>query len=122
MQFLIIEDQPEIMRAVKRLAVRLGHRAGGAIDSREAIELADQLDHIDVVVADVVLGGGELGTEVVETIRERHPDCAVVFMSGHDRQHLKKVDPQMRSVFLRKPFSTRDFVAAVEDACIPVDR
>ncbi len=117
LQLLIVEDQREILSSLMRLATRIDHRVAGAHNMGRAIQASQAMAQVDVLVTDVILGGGELGTDVVRSVRSTHPKCAVVYMSGHDRKHLAQLEPVTDGVFLQKPFTGPEFLAAIEEAC-----
>jgi DNA-binding NtrC family response regulator len=77
---LLVDDQPELRRVLRRNLSKLGYEVVEASNGRAAIELARQ-EHFDVVISDVRmpdLGGLDL-------LRELHgldPDLPVVLMSG----------------------------------------
>jgi DNA-binding NtrC family response regulator len=78
---LVIDDEPNILKTV-RTALDI---AGYAVEvaGSAAIGLDKLAEHdIDLVLLDVMMPG-ESGLEVLPRIRERHPDVAVVMMSGN---------------------------------------
>ena len=117
MKILIVEDQAEILSSLMDLATRQKHSVVGAANTRRALEAAKEQTELHVLVTDVVLGGGELGIDVAREVRALHPNCAIVYMSGHDRQNLTKLESTTKGVFLRKPFTTSEFTSAIEEAC-----
>src|SRR6187551_871888 len=77
---LVVEDEPELRRLVRRSLMRLGHEVIEALDGRAALELARE-QHFDVVVSDV--GMPDLtGMELLERLRSECPDLPVVLVSG----------------------------------------
>jgi DNA-binding NtrC family response regulator len=77
---LLVDDQPELRRVLRRNLSKLGHEVVEASNGRAAIELARQGD-FDVVISDVRmpdLGGLEL----LRQLYELDPDLPVVLMSG----------------------------------------
>ena len=78
---LVIDDEPNILKTV-RTALDI---AGYAVEvaGSGAIGLDKLAEHdIDLVLLDVMMPG-ESGLEVLPRIRERHPEVAVVMMSGN---------------------------------------
>ena len=116
LQVLVVDDLEDLVAGVVRLAQLENHRAEGATNVSSAARVSERLEQLDVVVTDVVLGAGELGMDVVREVRARHPNCGVVYMSGHDRRHLAQTDSETAGIFLRKPFTQAEFVSALDKA------
>ena len=79
---LLVENEPAMLR-IGRLSLRqLGYKVLVATTIDEAIQkVRAQGASIDVVLTDVVLGGGNGGT-LAREIQEIHPTMRFVFMSG----------------------------------------
>jgi len=97
---LIAEDERIVRTVVREMLGDLGYRVLEAASGREALELVAAHDGtIDLLLTDMVmpdLGGAELARELGRT----HPECAVVFMSGHAAGA-----PEPGFAFLQKPFT-----------------
>jgi CheY-like chemotaxis protein len=104
---LFVEDEAPLRALAAEFLARLGYTVLQAGNGLEALALAEGYSGvIDIVVTDVVMprmGGPEL----VETLRQRRNDFAVIFMSGYsDSAALEKANIGSGSVLLNKPFST----------------
>jgi len=77
---LLVDDEPELRRVVRRYLVKAGFEVSEAPNGRIALELALQGD-LDVVVSDVRMPDMG-GLELVEHLSEQAPELPVVLVSG----------------------------------------
>jgi YesN/AraC family two-component response regulator len=73
-------------------------------------------ESVQVLLTDVVMPGMS-GIALAEVVGERHPDVAVVYMSGyaHDVITERGLDP-MQMLYLQKPFTRLELLRKVEKA------
>jgi DNA-binding NtrC family response regulator len=77
---LLVDDQPELRRLLRRSLIKAGHVVVEASNAHVAVELAQQL-RFDVVISDVGMPDMS-GVELLEALRELDPDLPVVLTSG----------------------------------------
>jgi CheY-like chemotaxis protein len=107
---LLVDDDPDV-REVAMLILE-GHGYEVVHVSTPESALALRLDHVAVLVTDVVLPQMS-GFDLARRVREQRDELRVVFMSGHDES------PEQLpwgSVYLRKPFTRDRLLAAVAAA------
>lgn len=82
---LVIDDEPGMLKLVERFAEPLGMTVVSHGGGRAA------LSHVSLVKPDVVLVDLQMpevtGLDVLRVIRESHPNCAVILMTGHASVH-----------------------------------
>ena len=78
---LVIDDEPTIRAGVRDRLEAEGYEVGEAPDCSTAIEALDRFAP-DVAIADFELPDGDALT-VLERVRDRLPDLAVVVLTGH---------------------------------------
>jgi PAS domain S-box-containing protein len=106
---LVVEDQPEVLRAVSISLEALGYTVLAAEHGPAAIALAEQGVRPDLVLSDVVLPQGMNGPEVVEAVQALLPDCKAIFMSGYTEDailHQRRVGEGTE--LLQKPYTQED--------------
>ena len=102
---LVCDDEETILSVLTRTLKNLGVRVLSAADGREAIRIInEEPEPIELLLTDVVMPDMD-GRAVCQVFKQRHPDGAVVFMSGHgdsvlDEQFLRDCN----ATFLAKPF------------------
>ena len=91
------------------------------VAARSATEALDRLevhgDSISLAVLDVDMPGMD-GFQLCRSIRQRHPDLAVVFISGHERSDiLVRLAEAQPAEFLPKPYPPSQ-LRSVVDTCL----
>ena len=109
---LLVDDDGDVRRVVRRELLALGYAVLEAGDGVEALALLRQSSDIALLISDVSMPGGVDGYEVAGTARQQHLARAVVLMSGNAAGG--------RSVpgvpWLTKPFTTAQLESAIEAA------
>jgi hypothetical protein len=113
---LLVEDDPGVRDAAKRMLTRGGFTVVETTNGAEAIALWDRCaDTIDVVLTDVVMPSMS-GTDLVRALRSRQPGVRVIFMSGYTHGVLEIPEADKQSTrFLPKPFSAEQLVGALKE-------
>ena len=103
---LVVDDEPMIRGFAEAALERGGYRVLSAAGGRQALALADAYGReIDLVLLDLIMPdlGGE---EVAEALALRHPDIAIVVMSGYDESNAATIlAGKPVAGFIQKPFS-----------------
>lgn len=114
---LLVEDNEDLRAVATRMTINLGYEVLAVSDGSSALDVLDDVETIEIVLADVVLPGGMTGRELVAEAVSRRPLLAAVYMTGYAADVLK--DPSAidrRAPVLRKPFTRKDLEAALEEA------
>ncbi len=113
-RILVVDDEPLVLRVVVTVLQKAGYDAVAVEGAEQALEAVDQRGKFDLVVSDVIMPG-MCGTELASQIRNRHPSCAIMLMSGCvSGERLPSGLP-----FIGKPFTAPDLLAAVSRALRP---
>ena len=117
---LVVDDEPLVRETLAHALSRIGLLAVEACDGVQA--LAEYRAHPDVllVVCDMDMPVMD-GATFVRTLRARH-DVPVLLVSGktNDREMKKLIDEGLAGGHLRKPFTRRALLEAV-DSALPTD-
>jgi signal transduction histidine kinase/ActR/RegA family two-component response regulator len=113
---LLVEDEPALRALAVASLKKLGYTVLEAGNGLEALAVFEQHPtKIDVVVADIVMprmGGPEL----VEKLRAKRDDFAVIFMTGYtEAAVLENAKIGSGSVLLNKPFSADVLAAKINE-------
>ena len=113
---LLVEDEPALRSLAVASLKKLGYTVLEAGNGLEALAVFEQHPtKIDVVVADIVMprmGGPEL----VEKLRAKRDDFAVIFMSGYtEASVLENAKIGSGAVLLNKPFSADVLAAKINE-------
>jgi PAS domain S-box-containing protein len=114
-KILLVDDEPMLLKVTSRMLEGLGHDVFAALGPDEAIRVARELDHIDVLLTDVIMPGMN-GKQLSDALLLEHPEMTVVFMSGYTAEVLEDEGFFSDAYFLQKPFSLRELNEIVIEA------
>lgn len=112
---LIVDDEEQIRRLLVRLLERQGHWCAAAGSAEDAAAVLAKYE-FDLVLCDVKMPGAS-GLELATGILERHPDTAVIMVTGVD-------DPVSAGIaidagaygYVVKPFTHNEVLISVANA------
>lgn len=100
----LLEDDPAVQDTLRAILESLNYRVSLSSDAATALQVMTAGPPPDLVLADVVLPGGESGLEFAERIRTIIPATKVVLMSGYPQDQLNAAaSAEIEHVFLQKP-------------------
>lgn len=110
---LLVEDDDEVRKVVRRQLSDIGYSTVEAANADSALDLLDVVEDLSAILSDVIMPGDVDGTELARKAAENHPGVAVVLMSGNldEGDHLKKAP--LNTPLLRKPFSNLELSEAL---------
>ena len=80
LRVLVVDDDMRVADSIVQILVKSGYTAVGAYSAETAMKMAEKLNP-HVVISDLVMGPVS-GIELAIHIREHHPDCRVLLISG----------------------------------------
>ena len=111
---LLVEDDSIVRKFVTAALEQESFIVLPASNAAEALEISFERIKIDLVFADVQLGGDINGIELAERIRRDKTETKVLVMSGLPDSEAEAADKSLP--FLRKPFSHADLTGRVQEA------
>ena len=108
---LVVEDEPGVRSAAKRILEKGGYTVLDAGDGAEALERCETA-RVDLLLTDVVMPGGCSGRDLARQL----PHIPVVYMSGYTADvvgHQGVLDPG--TTLVQKPFTEITLLTAVAD-------
>ncbi len=124
---LLVEDEPSVASFGVRVLERLGYTVLDARDGDQAMAIArSHSGPISLILTDVIMPGRN-GPEVAETVREIHPEAAVLFASGYTADAIegRRALPPGAEL-MTKPYSATELARrvrlAVDQAAAAADR
>ncbi len=120
---LVVEDDEPVRRLMAGLLRDMNYKVLEAGDGPQALEVADKVPDLDLLVTDMVMPGGMNGVALASRLRGQHPNLPVLYVSGYSDRPLPgaKVDstePHADGTgpvdrHLGKPFNRRALARAV---------
>ncbi len=110
---LVVDDEPDMLRACRRILESKSYTVLTATDGPPALELLQQ-ETVDVMVVDLRLPSMD-GLAVMREARRLYPDMAILMITAY-----ATLDTALQAVregafdFIPKPFSMEQFEVAVE--------
>lgn len=118
---LVVEDEDALREVMCDYLRSLGYKVFAASSGRQALLVASEQGHINLLVTDVVMprmSGREL-SQMLETLR---PDLKTIHMSGYtDDAVLRHGIHEFGAHFLQKPFSLGTLARKVRDTLGPTE-
>ena len=104
---LVVEDEPLIRDLLVAELCDAGYRVMAVADAREADEACRDY-RIDIVFIDIRRPGAAEGRTLAERLRERQPECPIVYAAASPPS-----DPLPLAHVLRRPFSLSEALQAI---------
>ena len=114
----IVDDDPSVRRAIKRLVMSLGLNAETFGSGQEFLDFIDgsPSSRADCVVLDVQMPGLS-GLEVQKRLASRNCDLPVIVITAHETPHYRASALAAGAIaFMRKPFDDGLFVRTLKTA------
>ena len=113
LRLMAVEDEPEVLDVIRAMLTAAGHTVISAASAREALELFEREEPVDVVVTDLGMPG-MTGLALAEELKRRRA-VPVVLLTGWadelDASHAQHVD-----VVLAKPITRERLLAGLAKA------
>jgi len=114
-RILVVDDEEIVLRSCKRILAGRDYEVETVADGSEALQLIEN-NHIDVLVLDIKMPGID-GLEVLQRVKETHPDIDVIMITG-----LHEIEAAVQAMklgafdYLPKPFDPAELQMAVARA------
>ncbi|WP_020652924.1 response regulator [Massilia niastensis] len=102
---LVVEDEDEVRSSTCGILSALGYEVLEAADASGAAEIIEGGRHVDLVFTDVIMPGPVSSLQLGEIVRERLPECQILYTSGYAEgvlAHEGKLDASVH--LLQKPY------------------
>ncbi|MFO0747973.1 MAG: ATP-binding protein [Myxococcota bacterium] len=111
---VLVDGDDDVRRLLGDVIGRRGLRVIAAASGAQALVLAREAAHVDLVATDLGPGGLD-GPELVRRLRLVHPGVPALFIGGHaDATALAAALGSAHATLLPKPFSPAELIRAVE--------
>jgi len=110
MNFLVVDDNPDILHLVSSIIQLFGHGADEANDGREAVRQF-QNNRYDVVITDAEMPNVD-GSELCRFLKSQSPSIYIIGISGSSSA-LEELKEAGADICLSKPFSMHALEEAI---------
>ena len=107
---LLVEDEPAVKGLFSQALKREGYTVHEARNGVEALEVIKGIEHIDMLVTDVVMPYMK-GPELARQLRAKQADLKVIFVSGY----VAPGDLGPHEALLQKPFVRQQLIDKVKE-------
>lgn len=111
---LVVDDEKDLLALATEHLQNLGYKTLAAENAAEALDQLQNHPEVDLLLTDVVMPGGMLGTELAVQAQKMRPELPVILCSGFPRRIQE--DPQYAKYvpdILPKPFRKADLAYAL---------
>jgi len=112
---LIVEADAQMRRLLTMLLGRIGHRPWEESDAATSLQRIATDGAPDLAIIGLV-GPPDMGSELAAKLRALLPELPLVLLSGLADASVVETATALRSPILRKPFTMKALVAAVDEA------
>ncbi len=111
---LLVDDEAGLLEIATRYLQHLGYTTMTANDGPEALRLLESTATVDVLVTDVIMGGGMDGLELAQQVRARRPEIRIIYSSGFPTGALpNRRLPLENSRVLQKPYRLTELAEVI---------
>lgn len=117
---LVVEDDPGVRKMVERMLESLGYRCTSFDIAKKALTYLRDGNTVDLLLTDIVLPGGQKGTDLAKIVRDEFAELPIVFMSGYPSQsviHTELISPD--SILLSKPITRKTMGLTIQKMLTP---
>jgi signal transduction histidine kinase/CheY-like chemotaxis protein/PAS domain-containing protein len=101
---LIVEDEHSIRRLLKEHLIKSGYKIIEAENGQEALKKIESIDHIDILLSDVMLPDMSI-VAMVKEIQKKYPAILIILSSGTTEDQVEDIiQKSFHYTFLNKPF------------------
>jgi len=115
---LVVDDNADLVTSTAELLEAAGYVAVAAYSAREAVDLLDDVERIDLVLSDIRMPDVD-GFDLLRVLRHRLPSLPIILMSGVPVTQ-DDVVPAGATI-LTKPVDANDLQEAIKAKLLPGD-
>jgi PAS domain S-box-containing protein len=110
---LVVDDNRDVRELAYGHLKNLGYRVLSAQSGEEALKVIERYGDVDLLFTDIIMPGGMNGLQLVERVRERQPDIAVLLATGYMDQLPAANVSAAPITTLTKPYRVSDLAEQV---------
>lgn len=112
---LVVEDEASVREVAVAMLRGIGFEVLEAADGVSARMVLER-EHLDLLLSDVVLPGGQRGPDIALEALARQPDLAVLFMSGYAESSVfQQFRREHEFSLINKPFRLGELRSRIDE-------
>jgi DNA-binding response OmpR family regulator len=115
-RILAVDDDPDILRLIRRELARSGFEVWPAASAEEALEVISRQGLPHLALVDILLPGDD-GLTLARRIQEWSDLPIIMLTSVDEEETVVRAIESFAEDYVRKPFKPRELVARVERVC-----
>jgi len=123
---MVVEDDAFVLSSICSLLETVGYRVTGVASIGEAVEQLHRQKDISLLITDFHLDNGELGTEVIRSIRSvLGRDVQAFLLTGDTSTRVQIIARENDAFLMSKPINADEFLgllAATRESGPPFDQ
>ncbi len=113
----VVEDSKFVRNMIIRNLTSEGFDVTSSENGKDALDyLTDHIDDVDLVISDVIMPGGIMGTDLVSRIQNMSPGKPYLLLSGYSEEDARDRTNISTEEILRKPIKKEQLLRAVRNA------
>ena len=110
---LVVDDEEPVRKFVSRVLRSAGYQVTVASDGPEALQVAESLDSLDIVVSDLMMPQMN-GDDLARRLRQDRPEIKILYLTGFsDNLFKERAMLWEDEAYLDKPCSIKSLMQAV---------
>lgn len=105
-RIVIVDDEPEIVEALKHFLSGKGYEAVGAFSGEEALNILEK-DKADLILLDMMMPGIK-GSEVAQIVKRRYPQVKVIVVTGYPTEGAELAKTNLLEGMFVKPIRIQE--------------
>jgi CheY-like chemotaxis protein len=111
---LIVDDREDVAELARTILRDFGYTTLMAANGREALEILDASERVDLLFSDLIMPGGMNGVVLAREARKRQPRLKVLLTTGYAEASLERTDVGGSEFdILNKPYRRTDLIRRV---------
>jgi len=113
---LIVDDETNLLHLAEIYLKDLGYKTHIAKNAKQALDLLQEVNHIDLLFSDVVMPGGMNGYELAEKAADLFPGLKVLMTSGFTSKNIQETRlAQHTGILLNKPYRKEQLAQRIRE-------
>jgi CheY-like chemotaxis protein len=108
---LLVEDDDSCREALARVLRREGYAVSPAPDFRDALDILESEQRIDLLLTDIVMPNRVNGVALSRMARLRRQELKVLYMTAYN---IPGIDREALGPILRKPIDDQELISEIE--------